>query len=390
MAQNVTVAGASYTDVPAVNLPKTGGGTATFTDVSDTTAVAGDVAQGKYFYGNDGIRIEGTATGGGDDDSWLKRDGNTYLHVSVTDFTKHFFINMGSGNAGLKIDFGDETAPVYPETGSHVYIEHEYQTAGDYIIKFTPADGSNNFWFNENYGSNTISAMIREASDNAYGTKWRSYYTIVKKIEIGKKYTLNKSGEFIRLIGLKKIHFSSPIADAKIADYCFAYCHKLESITWDDGVMDSVRTLGNSLIYECHMLKEIPFFPSVTTLPQNMAVLSSSMDGTVNKIIIPVGVTVLNSSCFRYQNICEYVEIPSTVTSIAAYSFDGTFCMKEVHIKATTPPSLANSNAFIFKNGNAAPCVLYVPYSEDHSILTAYQTATNWSTFASYMQEESA
>lgn len=32
MAQNVTVAGASYSGVPAVNLPKTGGGTATFYD----------------------------------------------------------------------------------------------------------------------------------------------------------------------------------------------------------------------------------------------------------------------------------------------------------------------------------------------------------------------
>lgn len=32
MAQNVTVQGASYSDVPAVTLPKTGGGTATFID----------------------------------------------------------------------------------------------------------------------------------------------------------------------------------------------------------------------------------------------------------------------------------------------------------------------------------------------------------------------
>lgn len=32
MAQNVTIAGASYSDVPAINVPKTGGGTATFVD----------------------------------------------------------------------------------------------------------------------------------------------------------------------------------------------------------------------------------------------------------------------------------------------------------------------------------------------------------------------
>jgi hypothetical protein len=39
MAQNVTVAGASYTDVPAVSLPKTGGGTATFYDQDSLTDV---------------------------------------------------------------------------------------------------------------------------------------------------------------------------------------------------------------------------------------------------------------------------------------------------------------------------------------------------------------
>lgn len=65
MAQNVTVQGASYADVPAVVLPKTGGGTASFTDVSDTTAAAGDVASGKYFYTAAGQRTEGTASGGG-------------------------------------------------------------------------------------------------------------------------------------------------------------------------------------------------------------------------------------------------------------------------------------------------------------------------------------
>lgn len=32
MAQNITLLGASYSNVPAVTLPKTGGGTATFID----------------------------------------------------------------------------------------------------------------------------------------------------------------------------------------------------------------------------------------------------------------------------------------------------------------------------------------------------------------------
>lgn len=67
MAQNITLQGASYSDVPSVVLPKTGGGTASFTDVTDTTAVASDVAQGKYFYLASGEKVAGTGSGGGID-----------------------------------------------------------------------------------------------------------------------------------------------------------------------------------------------------------------------------------------------------------------------------------------------------------------------------------
>lgn len=57
---NISLWGASYTDVPAVTLPKTGGGTATFTDVSGTTAMDYDVMKGKKYYAADGSESTGT------------------------------------------------------------------------------------------------------------------------------------------------------------------------------------------------------------------------------------------------------------------------------------------------------------------------------------------
>lgn len=65
MAQNVTILGSSYTAVPAVTLPKTGGGSAKFTDVTPTTATADDVASGKVFFDADGTQRTGSASGGG-------------------------------------------------------------------------------------------------------------------------------------------------------------------------------------------------------------------------------------------------------------------------------------------------------------------------------------
>ena len=65
MAQDVTIAGASYEDVPSIDVPTTGGGTSSFFDVSDTTATAADVAQGKTFHLASGAAAVGTASGGG-------------------------------------------------------------------------------------------------------------------------------------------------------------------------------------------------------------------------------------------------------------------------------------------------------------------------------------
>ena len=65
MAQNITLMGANYQAVPAVLLPKTGGGQAQFTDVTPTDAVESDVASGKVFFKSDGTQSTGTASGGG-------------------------------------------------------------------------------------------------------------------------------------------------------------------------------------------------------------------------------------------------------------------------------------------------------------------------------------
>lgn len=64
MAQTVVLWGATYSGVPALAVPSSNG-TARFTDVTDTTATAADVAAGKYFYLASGEKVAGTSSGGG-------------------------------------------------------------------------------------------------------------------------------------------------------------------------------------------------------------------------------------------------------------------------------------------------------------------------------------
>lgn len=54
MAQNVIINGVTYQNVPEVDIPKVGGGTAKFYDASSGTADAGDILSGKTAYGSSG------------------------------------------------------------------------------------------------------------------------------------------------------------------------------------------------------------------------------------------------------------------------------------------------------------------------------------------------
>ena len=64
MAQNLTIAGASYEDVGSILVAKTGGGYAEYTDTFDGTATAEDILAPKSAYVN-GVKVIGTGTGGG-------------------------------------------------------------------------------------------------------------------------------------------------------------------------------------------------------------------------------------------------------------------------------------------------------------------------------------
>lgn len=84
---DVTLWGASYSNVPSITVPKTGGGTASFTDVTDTTAAASDVATGKYFYTSNGTKTSGSLsfvtyyTGSSAPSSSLGSNGDIYLQT---------------------------------------------------------------------------------------------------------------------------------------------------------------------------------------------------------------------------------------------------------------------------------------------------------------------
>ena len=63
MAQNVIINGVTYSNVPEVNIPKSGGGTAKFYDIADATINSNaQLLSGVSAYGADGTKYSGNVT----------------------------------------------------------------------------------------------------------------------------------------------------------------------------------------------------------------------------------------------------------------------------------------------------------------------------------------
>ena len=167
MAQNITLLGASYPAVPAVQLPKTGGGTATFTDVTDTTAAAADVASGKYFYNASGVRTQGTNSGGGGTSknaqtaqSTSRSTSSSYTEVISLTCTKagtynvywSTFRSSTSGTWGSQLYIND-TAYGSAQTGSwsnhiqNIHLTSVSLSANDEVAVCVRTRGSNYYGY---------------------------------------------------------------------------------------------------------------------------------------------------------------------------------------------------------------------------------------------------
>lgn len=84
MAQNVIINGVTYSNVPSVNIPKSGGGTASFYDTTDATAAGGDILTGKTAYNSSGSVSGSMANNGGTGGSISTKAGTVTIPAGYT------------------------------------------------------------------------------------------------------------------------------------------------------------------------------------------------------------------------------------------------------------------------------------------------------------------
>lgn len=142
----------------------------------------------------------------------------------------------------------------------------------------------------------------------------------------------------------------------------FEGCESLSSIN-----MIQVNRLAYNAFKGCTSLTDV-----------NMPNLSYSLDtGTfegsgITKITSLGILPEMGGYNFRNCKSLKNVIIPATVTNMGQQQFQGCSNLETAIIHATTPPTYTYN---IFRDCGDAK--VYVPYSEDHSILAAYQAAWN-------------
>ena len=98
---------------------------------------------------------------------------------------------------------------------------------------------------------------------------------------------------------------------------------------------------------------------------------------SLTSVTIPNSVTSIGNNAFYNCTGLTSITIPDSVTSIGNYAFRNCSNLASVTVLATTPPSLGG---MAFNNTNYCP--IYVPADSVYD----YETATNWSSYASRIQ----
>ena len=140
---------------------------------------------------------------------------------------------------------------------------------------------------------------------------------------------------------------------------------------------NSITTIGDDAFSNSSYLTSVNLPDSLVSLGAR-AFSNVNNAGKLTSINIPAGLSILEVNVFKGQSRLVSVTIPSNITLIRASVFENCTSLKYVYVESSVPPIIPSTNLDVFKN-NAPGRKIYVPAGS----LTAYQTATGWSDYAS-------
>lgn len=230
------------------------------------------------------------------------------------------------------------------------------------------------------YCSSLISATIG-SSVTSIGYAAFSDCSSLEKIEVvqgNTKYSsvgncLIETGSNTLIAGCKNSVIPTDGSVTSIGGSAFYGCSSLTSIN----IPDSVKSIGGSAFSGCSGLTSVTIDNGVISIGSQAFRKCSGL----TSISIPDSVTSIGAWAFNDCSRLTSVTIGSSVTSIKQSAFYDCSKLTTITLLPTTPPTLEYTNAI-----SSATTTIYIP----KGTLSAYQSATNWSSFASKFVELSA
>ena len=306
---------------------------------------------------------------------YITSDGKTRIYITLEDGRLSPVLGL-CVNGSVDVDWGDETAH-NTMTGTSLstilYQSHTYELPGNYVIALT-VTGTFSI-----KGTNNYSTLISKGSGTA--DQNRAYRAAVTKVEFGNNISslqgdslrnltvlssvtlplniTSIAGAFQFVTGLRYICIPSSIS--VIGSYTFYSSSNLEIVSIPKSI-----TITSELFRRCSRLQHICIPDKNTSIP------SMCFNETISLLNVTItdNITNIVSNAFNGCYALANITFPTVLSSIGATSFSSCFCLGFIKFKPTTPPVIANSNAW---TGIPTDCYVLVPLNT----LNAYINTTN-------------
>jgi hypothetical protein len=315
-------------------------------------------------------------------------DGKTYIFIRLTDTTglqPTLDLNKTTGDT-LTVDWGDSTTDTTSTNGNQtVQKTAAYAAIGDYVISIDCAGNYRNRFNASLFDSDPYRSSVLKIYMGSTMTTFGNCFNIMVSMSViscGKSVSSisnfsstnsllhinipnnNTSVTVFNAILMKRISYPSTVTTIS-----FQSCVSLQYVDFKN-----ITTLPASALRSIGINQDILFPTGITAGSANLFQGSRSIP-----FISLVGSTLISIGNDMFRGIgLTNIELPSSVTSIGTNAFNDNPQILEYTFNSTTPPTLANINAF---SGINAACKIYVP---DASVAT-YKAATNWVTYANYI-----
>ena len=317
--------------------------------------------------------------------SYITDNGATRLYLNIptsAGLTVPLYIQQTVAK-GVTIDWGDGSATETIAGTGAVTTTHTYASTGKYCLTLLPSASCT-----MQLGNGTLNVVGRE---NDYSKPTR---VVICKAEIGRGVTQISTNAFNYATGLETI--TIPQGVTRISTRGFQYCQILKFIVLPSGCTN----IDTSAFTTCNRINMI-------SIPKSLSSFGGSSPcsemASHKRVILPDTVNYLGATAFSGNRALQNVRLSKNITSIGGNAFDNCWNLKELDVPAkvtsiaalafrycyslgrlrfnsTTPPTVANSNAF---TNIPTDCIVEVPAGT----LATYQAATNYGTIAAQMVE---